>query len=122
MTTKKSYEDQGYFRRKYPRRSLKRSVGVIAKGTYFICQSDEIGEGGMSLDTDMVLLQGTEVVVSLQIPNGDFISVRGEVKSSRKRNGTMIHGLAFAQIPFANKRQIRAFVSARTMTSELLGS
>lgn len=104
------------FRRNYPRRVFKRSLGVLYKGQYFLAQSGEIGEGGMSLTTDMVMSEGEPLVVNFQIPGGVFVSLRAEVRSMVKSNrpGELIHGLAFTQIEFALKRQIRSYVSSRS--------
>ncbi|WII72050.1 PilZ domain-containing protein [Bdellovibrio sp. 22V] len=116
----KAYEDKGYFRRQYPRRAMKRKIGVLCDGTYFMCESGEIGEGGMSISTEYVLTEGHELVVSFQVPGGDFVFLRGIVRSTQKKEGDRVtHGLSFNSIEFAIKRQIRAFVSART-ESELI--
>ncbi|MNS30811.1 PilZ domain protein [compost metagenome] len=120
METNSPYEDKGHFRRQYPRRPMRRKVGVLCEGTYFVCDTGEIGEGGMSISSGIVLSEGQQVVVSLQIPAGDFVSLRGIVRSvqpQRPGDRTIVHGLSFAEIPFAIKRQIRAFVSARRDTA-----
>lgn len=111
----KPFEDKGYFRRQYPRRAMKRKVGVLCDGTYFVCESGEIGEGGMSILSDFVLTEGHELVVSFQVPGGDFVFLRGNVRSTQKKEGDqrVTHGLSFDEIEFAIKRQIRSFVSAR---------
>jgi hypothetical protein len=112
-----NYEDKaGSFRRQYPRRPMRRKIGVLCEGTYFVCDSGEIGEGGMSISSEYVLSEGKQVVVSLQIPSGDFVSLRGVIRAVQpKKMGDQLvtHGLSFSEIPFAIKRQIRAFVSAR---------
>lgn len=108
------------FHRKYPRRSLQKKVGVLFGGSYFICDSGEIGEGGMSIITEYVLGENREVVVHFQIPDGTFASLRGRVRSvvpgKGALQGLVTHGIAFDQVPLAFKRQIRTFVSARTLT------
>ncbi|MEK2690730.1 PilZ domain-containing protein [Bdellovibrio sp. GT3] len=113
-------DDKGQpFRRQYPRRAMKRKVGVLCDGTYFVVDSGEVGEGGMSIISDYLLSDGDEVVVSFQIPQGDFVFLRGVVRSTQKKQGDsrVTHGLSFSNINFATKRQIRAFVSARNQTS-----
>lgn len=111
----KAFQDQGYFRRQYPRREMRRKVGVLCRGAYFICESAEIGEGGMSIVTDYVLTEGHELVISFQVPGGDFIFLRGTVQSTNKKEGDsrVTHGLSFKSIEFSIKRQIRSYVSAR---------
>lgn len=109
------FEDKGYFRRQYPRRVMKRKVGVLCDGAYFLCDSGELGEGGMSIMSEFVLTEGHELVVSFQVPGGDFVFLRGTVRSTQKKQGDsqVTHGLSFNEIEFSIKRQIRSFVSAR---------
>ena len=110
-------EDKGMYRRKFPRRAMRRKVGVLVQGTYFICESGEIGEGGMSIMSELILDEGSQVVVSFQIPNGGFVNLRAIVKTVGKAqpgDRVVQHGLSFSNIEFSMKRQIRAFVSART--------
>ena len=119
------YEDKGHFRRQYPRRALKRKVGVLCDGSYIVCDTAEIGEGGMAIRSDFVLTEGHEIVLSFQVPQGEFVSLRGVVRSTQTSEGKKMgdsrvtHGLSFSNVPFAIKRQIRAFVSARTKTESL---
>lgn len=112
----KTYEDNGFFRRQYPRREMKRKVGVLCDGSYFVCNSGEVGEGGMSISTEYVLTEGHELVVSFQIPGGDFAFLRAVVRSTNKKEGDefVTHGLSFSSVDFSLKRQIRTFVSARS--------
>ncbi|MBS1970609.1 MAG: PilZ domain-containing protein [Bdellovibrionales bacterium] len=111
-----AHEDKGFYRRKFPRRALAKKVGVLFDGQYFICNSGEIGEGGMSILSEYALTEGRDLVLSFQIPDGTFVTLRGQIKSVVAKDGLVTHGIAFDQIPLAFKRQIRAFVSAR-MTS-----
>jgi c-di-GMP-binding flagellar brake protein YcgR len=118
------YEDKGHFRRQYPRRALKRKVGVLCDGSYMVCDTAEIGEGGMAIRSEFVLTEGHEIVLSFQVPQGEFVSLRGVVRSTQTPANKMgdlrvTHGLSFSNVPFAIKRQIRAFVSARTKTETL---
>ncbi len=105
------------YRRQYPRRSFKRTVGILFKGQYFLAQAGEIGEGGMSVKTDLVLTENQVLMISFQIPSGDFVCLRALIKSTQKtkpeEGATIIHGLSFENIQFAIKRQIRSFVSSR---------
>ncbi len=100
----KPYEDKGYFRRQYPRRIMKRKMGVLCDGTYFLCDSGEIGEGGMSIVTDYILTEGHELVVSFQVPGGDIWCFFVElVRSTQKKVGDqkVTHGLSSNEIKFA---------------------
>ncbi len=89
-----------------------------------VCDTAEIGEGGMAIRSEFVLTEGHEIVLSFQVPQGEFVSLRGVVRSTQTPANKMgdlrvTHGLSFSNVPFAIKRQIRAFVSARTKTETL---
>lgn len=107
------------YRRNYPRRPFKRTVGILFKGQYFLAQAGEIGEGGMSVKTDLVLTEEEPLLISFQIPSGAFVCLRALIKSTQKtkpEEGTaIIHGLAFENVEFAIKRQIRSYVSSRAL-------
>jgi len=109
-------QDKGYFRRKFPRRRLHKKVGVLFDGQYLICMTGEIGEGGMSIVSEYALSEGRELVLSFQIPNGTFVTLRGLIKTVMARQGAVTHGISFDEVPLAFKRQIRAFVSTRTVS------
>ena len=113
-------QDKGFFRRKFPRRAFSRLVGVLLGGKFETYKAGEIGEGGMSIFGDEAFPEGHHIVLSFQIPRGDFVSIRSVVRSSKNKEGRFVHGLSFEAIQFAHKRQIRAFVSSRLSDEELL--
>lgn len=111
---------EGNYRRNYPRRPFKRTVGVLFKGHYFLAQAGEIGEGGMSINSEVVLTEEEPVMISFQIPSGAFVCLRAIIRSTQKSETAdsgafIIHGLAFSNVEFAIKRQIRSFVSSRSL-------
>lgn len=83
-------------------------------GQFLISECVEIGEGGLSFSCEIELPVDSLIVASFRIPNGDFVSLRAEVRSARPAPGGFIHGVAFTNIAFTHKRQIRSFVSERT--------
>jgi len=99
--------------RKYPRKPYKRLISILYKGQYYTFESIELSEGGLSFLSDLVLDNGTECIVNLQIPKGDFVSVRGTIRHSSKIHGQLNIGMSFDKMAFSNKRQIRSFVAAR---------
>lgn len=115
------YEDSiGQFRRRYPRRAFKRRVGVLHRGHYYLADSEEIGEGGMAILLPESFQENDEIVVSFRIPSGDFVSLRAQVRSVREMNGQASHGVAFNDIAFSHKRQIRTYVSARSANEKVI--
>ena len=112
--------NDGNYRRNYPRRPFKRTVGILFKGQYFLAQAGEIGEGGMSVRTDLVLTEEEPLMISFQIPSGAFVCLRAVIRSTQKTNkpeegATIIHGLSFSNVDFTIKRQIRSYVSSRSL-------
>ena len=107
------FEDQGHFRRRFPRRALDKKVGVLCGGVYLVCETNEMGEGGMSIISDYVFNVGQFLVVTFQIPGGAFVSLRAVIKSVRQKDKWILHGISFILVPFSNRRQIRSFVSER---------
>ena len=102
-------------RRKYPRRYFRRKLGILFNGKYWLANGLEIGEGGVSFTLGQALAEGKMLVINLQVPGGNFISVQGEIRSIRKdvRSGQYAHGIVFRTLKFEHKREIRTYVSAR---------
>jgi hypothetical protein len=112
--TKVPSTEKSQIRRRYPRRTWKKKIGILYKGVYFVCSSNEVGEGGMSVvSTEYVMETNQMLVVTFWIPSGDPVCVLAEIKSVKKEKGEVIHGLAFKDISFSLRRQIRTFVSER---------
>lgn len=102
--------------RKYPRAQFKRPVAIICKGVAEVSQGVEIGEGGVSFETDLVLDAGSQVVVNFYIPKGGFFCLKAEVKNTIPKNkashaNTTVYGLSFTEVSLSLKRQIRAYVA-----------
>lgn len=81
-------------------------------------EGEEVGEGGLSFRSLEGFPASEELVVSFRIPGGDFVSLRAEVRSDRADGGRQVIGIAFKNIPFTHKRQIRSFVSERSAQNE----
>lgn len=105
-------------RRRFPRRNFRRGVGILSGGRYFLGTGAEIGEGGISFKSVEKLVKGASVVVSFQIPDGQFVSVRAEIRNldPGSESTEMVYGCAFENIPFERKREIRNFVTNRPET------
>lgn len=119
-------QSQSTFRRKFPRRRFRRSVGVLSGGKYFMTAGFEIGEGGVSFQTRTPLKIGALVVLNFQVPDGEFISVRAEIRNSENppdmqvgadgrvtQDGLLVYGCSFENLRFERKREIRNFVTNR---------
>lgn len=103
-------------RRKYPRRGLRRKIGILVDGRYWIGAGLEVGEGGASFLFARPLPEGKKIVMSFQIPGGAFISVQAEIKNNKKdhRSSLFHFGVNFLNLKFEHKRDVRSYVSART--------
>lgn len=77
----------------------------------------EIGEGGLSFRSEKVIKVGALVVLNFQVPEGQFVSVRAEVRNSEVmadvHAGEVVYGCAFENLMFDRKREIRNFVTNR---------
>lgn len=104
-------------KRKYPRTHFKKPVAFTCKGYSEVTGGMEIGEGGISFQTEMALDMNSQIVVNFYIPNGGFFCLRAIVKntveSSNAKPGHTVYGLSFTDVSLSLKRQIRAYV-ART--------
>ncbi len=102
-------------RRRFPRRLFEKKVGCLYQGIYEILDSGEIGEGGMLIFASQTIPIDHKLVVSFLLPNGLFVSAKSEIKNHTKKlsDGRQAHGVAFVDLPFDIKREIRSFVAAR---------
>lgn len=103
------------FRRQFPRRDFNRKVGVLFRGEYFVTEAYELGEGGIGFYTAENLTQEQKVIVSFQIPHGEFVCVRGTIRFIEQAEDQQktLYGVSFDNINFSHRRQIRGYVSAR---------
>ncbi|MEY4617742.1 MAG: hypothetical protein RJB66_2702 [Pseudomonadota bacterium] len=112
-----SAAESATFKRKYPRRLFTGTVGVLYRGQYMVTQARSLGEGGMSFFWPSSLPIESGVVVTFKIPGDEMISLRGEIRNSKKSNEgphPILLGIQFLPLPIGDKRRIRAFISART--------
>ncbi len=104
------------FKRKYPRRIYNGSVGVLHQGQYSVTQGISLGEGGMAFLWPKLIPLDHGSVVTFKIPGDTMISVRADVRGSRKWENDpnfFFVGVQFLPLPIAEKRRIRAYVSSR---------
>ncbi len=108
--------EEPLYRRKFPRRGFKRSVGVLSGPRYKLCQGVEVGEGGLSFTGYSGYQVEGKIVLNFQIPDGSFISVQAEIKNVEENRETRLntYGCSFLNLSFEHKREIRSFVSARS--------
>lgn len=105
-------------RRKFPRRKFRRAVGFLCKGEYFVGLGEEIGEGGLALYLPQEFPVDQEAVLSFQLQDGSFISVRIEVRNCEAATDNQFFiGCQFKNLKFEHKREIRSYVSERSEVS-----
>ena len=106
-------------RRKYPRRKFRRGVGFLCLGHYTVGSGFEIGEGGLAFKSAQEMAMEAHVIVSFQVPDGSFISVRATVKNKQDDGGgRFVYGVSFENLKFEWRREIRNFVTARTSNEQ----
>jgi Tfp pilus assembly protein PilZ len=104
------------FRRRFPRRQFRRSVGVLAQGDFNVITGMEIGEGGLLFQSAKDFQVGSEVVLNFFIPGRDFVSVRGQIVYTLpgKTKAGPSFGIKFQNLPFEGKRMIRDYIAEKT--------
>ncbi len=102
-----------FFRRRFPRRSMTRAIGVLIGGEYSPCRGIEIGEGGLAFEAQKQLALDTEIVVSFYLPNGNFFSQRAAIKNCEKSAEGYSIGCSFSRLKVEQKREIRGYVAGR---------
>jgi hypothetical protein len=103
-------------RRKFPRKDYHRGVGFLFNGDYLLLEGSELGEGGLSFFSPRLFPIGEEAVLTFQVPDGSFISVRAEVRhtSTVVENEQFLVGCLFKNLQFEHKREIRFYVSKQS--------
>ena len=110
-------------RRRTPRRAYHRSAGVLVGGCYAVFQGRSLSEGGIGVTivdspgAEAVLakvIAGAPVVVTLILPSGAVLLLRGEVvhHGLEKAVGHSI-GIKFESVALHQRREIRYYVSAK---------
>lgn len=103
-------------RRKFPRKSFRKSISYLAGGQGELVEGVEIGEGGISFRSKTKIELSQKVILNFFIPEGDFFSVVITLKNAHESNGEFVYGTSFDEVSTSLKRQVRAYV-ARTLTS-----
>lgn len=112
MAEERTYEK----RRRVPRRSFERKVGVLIRGEYIVTQSLQIGERGMLIYSPRPLAEGQQVVIAFRLPGFAHVVVRATVRYILKPatgSADVRYGLQFDSIDFSARRQIRNYVAAK---------
>ena len=106
------------FRRRFPRRQFRYSVGVLARGEYNVVSGLEIGEGGLLFQTTLELIKDSDVVLNFFVPGRSFISVRGlivySLPDSANKGEKRSYGIKFHSLAFEYKRVIRDYIAEKT--------
>lgn len=99
-------------KRKYPRKAFKKPISYLCRGFTEVATGVEIGEGGLSIETDMVLDINQQVVLNFFVPGGHFFCMRATLKNQiPNSNNKFVYGLSFDEVDISLKRQIRAYVA-----------
>ncbi len=101
--------------RRSPRRVFNRAVGVLRDGRFELVQALQISETGMAFVMAEGIAVGARLVISLVIPGGAGVILRGFVVSERDPVGKLrSYGIQFSTLDLHERRMIRSYVSAKT--------
>ena len=107
--------------RKYPRKPFQKSVAYLCHGVSQVVKGVEIGEGGLSFESNQSIVVEEKVIVNFFIPEGDFFSLQTSVRSANVRaDGKTVYGVHFLNMDLSLKRQIRAYVARMSLNEQKL--
>lgn len=107
-------------KRRSPRRSYSRTVGVLHRGVYFATKSIEVGEGGMLVFSDHPMKEDDQIVLTFSIRGFPLVSTRASIRYEIKKEGRSAYGLQFKGLDLSYLRIIRRYVSQKTKEEALL--
>lgn len=100
-------------KRKYPRKSFRKTISFMCGGHSSMARGVEIGEGGISFTSKEKMQLQRKLIVNFFLSEKDFFSVRVTLRNIQNHAGEFTFGTSFDDVPIALKRQIRTYV-ART--------
>ena len=105
--------------RKYPRKLFHKPVAYLCQGFSQVVMGVEIGEGGLSFESEQKILVDQNIVVNFFIPEGDFFSLQTSVRSvASRQDGKTVCGVHFINMNLSLKRQIRAYVARMSLNEQ----
>lgn len=107
--------------RKYPRKLFKKPVAYLCHGRSSVVMGIEIGEGGLSFESEEQMQPEQNIVVNFFVPGGDFFSLQTTIKSAVEntdKTSKMIYGVHFNNMNLSLKRQIRAYVARMSLNEQ----
>ena len=108
-----SRQNAGIESRRSPRRVFRRPIGLLYRGSYVVARALQLSEGGLLLVSPWALSPGDQIAVTIMLPLGGSCVVRAEVLyPSPEEKGAF--GAKFSELPLAQRRLIRSYVSAKT--------
>ncbi len=111
--------DYAELQRKYPRKSFRKPVAFLCHGDSQLASGYEIGEGGLSFESDKLVPLDQKIVVNFFIPGGHFFSLKATIRSEGQlTDNKKIYGISFDDVSLALKREIRAYVSLASNKNE----
>ena len=111
--------DYAEIQRKYPRKAFRKPVAFLCHGSSQLAAGYEIGEGGLSFESDQSIPLDQKIVVNFFIPGGHFFSLKATLRSQGQLpENKKIYGISFDEVSLALKREIRAYVSLASNKNE----
>lgn len=110
--------------RRTPRRVYRRPMGILVAGHYEVVEGRSLSEGGVSFLRQgptattarfayEEFVKGVRINISLILPSGAVIILRGEVVYQNSDKSGSSVGVKFDEVPLQQRREIRAYVSAK---------
>ena len=111
----KKDEMPGVARRRVPRRPINLNIGLLISGQYIITKALEIGEGGMLIESSVLLKKNQFVVMTIRMAGTLQCALLSRVVyiiENQDKAAIGRYGIQFENIEFDLKRKIRNFVAS----------
>lgn len=97
--------------RRYLRSPLQVPVMIMSGGQHFSARGVQIGEGGLSFESERELILGATVVVSIRLGAGITRRLTAEVRNRVRTEFGYVYGCAFASLEVSSRYEIRDYVA-----------
>ncbi len=108
--------NQHAFKRRFPRRGFRKAIGVLYQGHFWLCTGEEIGEGGIGINSMREIPEGARVIITFFVPGAEIAVIRSEARYNTKARieGQTRVGLQFLDASFDLKKTIRDYIAAKS--------
>jgi PilZ domain len=103
-------------KRRYPRRGFRKPIGILYQGHFWLCLGEEVGEGGIGINSARTLPENALVIITFFVPGAEIAVIRCRIRyhTAAKIEGQTRLGLQFLDAGFELKKKIRDYIAAKS--------